>query len=522
MDKIESLYKDAFSQIKPVAADAILNQLEGKLDAKPTRFKTKTFVVLIAACFLLLSSAVVAAAQAIANRSGIERLAEIIGEEEAAELQHLGISNIPDESAVIIYDSFIIPNEMDNTCEDSGEADRDAIICPLYNIPDDIYRVDSMITDDGVRVELIAVGVGYDYIDMYLLLEDLVGSRFVHEDWFTVNHYLRFTDATPWGHVWGHGLPIHRQEVIGRDIDAGIVLLHSRLTRPRHHAHDTHINPRNLTFNISNIAHNFDFAGYHEVDVSLEALMANPSPLRTVASSANISASPHLFDPLFQIESILSPHTIDYRFEIEGLPMYISAIGVIDGRLHIQTYTPGGYDITSMYLQRPCGEKVESYGSVHFRLDEDGNLAQTIAVNDEGNIVWHGEHQYSEHIFKVDADNLEGYSLIGYFRAVDIIGLNWAVSFELQGGIDAAAPIVPPQLAQRPAPPDMIELMADPIISDMIGAGMRITVELFEGEVWRYFTDAHGVITFEEDFDTLPPLLAEYLWYRFWGMEFGR
>jgi len=498
-DTIENMYKDAFSQVKPIATDAILGELVGRLTPKPSRFKRKTFVVLFAACFLLLSTAAVAAAQVIINRSGIERLAEIIGEDEAAELQHLGIANFPE----------------------------DACITDL--IPDDIYWVDSMVTDDGVRVELIAVGTGYDYIDIYLLLEDLTGNRFVYEEWLRVDHYIRFTDACSWTvQSWSHGQFID-YEIIGRDIDAGIVLLHSRLMRPRHHQDQTHINPRNLTFNITTIRHSFESFDYQEVDINLAALITEPFLLR---STQGCGARDMVFYGEYfnvspgEVEHILQPHTLDFQFEAEGYPMYISALGVKNNRLHIQIYTPGIYGRTSIYLQRPCGEIIAYSGFIRFKLDEDGNYENTWAWED-GNTIWLGERHHTEYIFEVDTENLEGYRLLFSFSTVEIIGLNWVVSFELVGGKDGAVPSVPPQLMERPSPPSFSVLMRDPIIWDMLGEGeggwgKRIhTTHYPYFEVTRYFIDAHGNEIHEDDFDTLPPLLERYLWYRFWELEFG-
>ena len=525
-DPIENLYKDAFARLKPISTEDVLRQIrQVETRPKPARIRKKTLIVLIAACFLLFSTAAVAAAQAIANRSGIERLAEVIGEEEAAKLQHLGLTNIPEETDCA-YD--YIPNIVivDPDANISGEYSEDGIIPNIWIVmPDEIYHVDTMITDDGIRIELIAVGAGYDYIDMYLLLEDLVGNRFVHEEWFTVNHYLRFTDVDFWDvGAWGRGFPVRRQEVIDRDVDAGIVLLHSRLTRPRVHTGNTSINPRHLTFNLTDIHHNFYFdEDYTQVSVDLAALLSDlsePSPIWHIGRSGTsyLGVSVHLTN----VTDIMQPHSIDYSFDVRGFPMYISAIGVLDGKLHIQTFTPGSHNFNIAYLQRPCGERISAYGFISFKLDEEGRLARTSDVVD-GNTVWLGRPQYNESIFAVDADNLEGYSLIGFLRVSDSIALNWVVSFELVGGLDAAAPVIPPQLMQMPNRPSMRDLRADPVIKEMIGPGYGYIIGIMLSYPdWlpvHHFIDVNGVKTKEEDFHTLPPLLVDYIWHSIFQQE---
>jgi len=507
-DPIENLYKDAFAKIKPVEPSAIMSQLEGKLDAKPTRFKRKTLVVLFAACFLLVSTAAVAAAQVITNRPGIAMLAEAIGEDEVRELQHIEIDNIPTAATSEREHMFILSDLVDAANDEHPE--------PPENIF--LYWVDSIETVYDMRVELIAVGTGYEYMDMYLLLEDMVGNRFVHDDWISVSHYVRFAEASDaMANFMGHGHPMH-MEIIGRDVDAGIVLLHSRLSRPQVRGSSAVTNPRNLVLNIMEIVHNFSYYGEQVLDVDLAALIAETSPLQIIGKRRPyISASSR---ELWNSMYILQPHALDYRFEIEGSPVYISAIGVIDGMLRIQTYSPGNGNFQIRYLQRPCGERVEEYGSFRFKLNEARDFVPSRGMVD-GHSVSHGRMQYAEYIFDVDVDDLAGYSIVGHFRTSEEINLNWAVNFELVGGVDAAPPTFPPQFANQPNPPCPIEWSNSPYWA-MTGEGSVTTVTIMFHDMIprRSFTCVNGITTYEEDFDTLPALLEQYLWYMFWRQEF--
>jgi len=377
-----------------------------------------------------------------------------------------------------------------------------------------------MITEDGVRVELIAVGTGYEYIDMYLLLEDMVGDRFVHDHWIIANHYIKLTDA-PMLEAWARGRVVDMR-IIDRDVDAGIVLLHSRLTRPRHHQYNPDLNPRNLTLNIFNIAHNSTSYGRQVVDVDMPALITESPPLRNIENHRLYVSAP-TWNTLDDSSYILEPHTTNYRFEIEGLPVYISAIGVIDGRLHIQTYSPGSGNFRISHLLKPCGVQVFEYGAFFFGLDAVGDFTANFSISEEGHMVSHGRGRYVEHIFEIDLGSLEDVSIIGNFNTLDMINLNWVVDFELVGGVDAAPPTYE-QPANQPTLPCMDELRRDTAIWSMIHEGTTFTTETSAPD-WtprRSFTCSNGITTYEEYFDTLPDLLVQYILYSFWEIEHGR
>lgn len=143
--------------------------------------------------------------------------------------------------------------------------------------------------------------------------------------------------------------------------------------------------------------------------------------------------------------SILPPGEL--RIPIPGVDFaYISNIGLIDGRLHVQTCYPekkfslvnpesvDGHmdDHGAVWLVDKDGKPISgdgSYVSVHFRVDAQGDLC------DAGYSVLDPQDEkveYHEEVFTVDSD-LAQHALRGYFATnkAYITG-DWSVTFQLQ------------------------------------------------------------------------------------------
>ncbi|MCL2388178.1 MAG: hypothetical protein FWC89_11630 [Defluviitaleaceae bacterium] len=395
-DPVEALFKSAFDNATPIHHEDTLRGVREKMKTEPRRFR-KRFLIILAACFLLFTTVV--AAQAIYRNWGdFDWLTGRLGNDAAQNLQPIGLGL-------------------------------------TYVRADAIYSMES-ITEEGVRIELIAVGANDSELDVYVLLEDLTETRVWGEE-IAVGMVLRFTDLalSPIGHGWaGMGRTIEFNE-IERDDIARKVVLHSRVAHPSL-PHDMEIpegaNTRDLTLFIDAIM--FSHSIYEEVEVAinLAELLEQPSPTHiiTLVESREIGG----WGPFNNAEAgdvMLVPRSLSFPFEAEGHPMQISAIAVVDGKLHLQLY--GGGSVLGMHSLVRNGEVAPAVHGISFRYTPEGRITSIREWDDYGNWLWLGEIQYWELVFDVDLDYLHEYQLVfNFLVAFDSLTLNRAVSFELQ------------------------------------------------------------------------------------------
>ncbi|MCL2604495.1 MAG: hypothetical protein FWD90_08445 [Defluviitaleaceae bacterium] len=486
-DELDNKYKEAFGQAPAPSPEEALAGIQAKMAAKrPARFNKRNVAALFAACLLLFTTMI--SAQAYYRRGGFEWLSSLLGSEEAAWLQPIGFAN------------------------------RDF---------DDIYRVGSTTTEDGVYVELVAIGVDGDYVDVYLLLEDLTGKR----NWNTyywqndtdVFHYLRFTDRSlsiSGGRTWGSGSysPDNRGHstsltVIDRDEASGQVLLHSRMSRP---SLDEGVdigdaNPRALTYNIVSMAYNLTDKVEREIPVNLPELLKNPA---TLGTDRNITRFYYLLPNI--------PDTSNGADRVAS----ISAIHYDDGLLRLQFRNNGGAFIIPFFINAE-GERIEPlpFEANAFNIDDQGELYMPLFMSDErGNALAPTPADYWEFLFAVRGEDIGTLRLHGTIFNSGYIPVNWAVDFILQGGTDLPSP--------RPTPlpdahiwtgPHLHELMDDPDSKQYLGdwlynadGSMTISIRLPgvpSDPESVLFVSARGEIFRYGDLHLLPTLLREYILY---------
>lgn len=319
---------------------------------------------------IIIAMLVIAPALAAGGYLGsFERFKTVIGEEQASLIQSLEISNVGEE----------------------------------------------IITEDGIRVELVAIGIFDNVVDIYLTFEDMVGNRL--DDNFDAFFFLNLATENFRGAVSSHG-----DEIIDRT--DGVITLHSRqiFSQP--------VAEQELTFTLRHINYNVRQAFDYELNLDLAAatsvsttqLVLDHDPfsigvwgtdaekVRAVLSTTGIT--------------VLEPNLHNIDLGIEGIETLISAIGIIDGRLHIQLYEPSSChnrNSSSIHILNPQGELVELALSVPFSIDEYGNF-----------YIGETYTHYRENIFIVDLDRLSEYSLFGHFHNSELIKLDWAVTFETE------------------------------------------------------------------------------------------
>ena len=264
-----------------------------------------------------------------------------------------------------------------------------------------------LVTEDGLRLEIIAAAVHTNVLDIYIKLEDLEGKRLDNGVSVYGEVFLRQEQEAQ---------PIaFSSEIIDRT-DDGIVTLHNR------QVYISSIAEQKVEFRLHDISYNFREAEI-EIDFDLTSVVQQ-------LPAAVLWDTP-----------ILQPHLHDIDVSLEGFDgmgsTVVSSIGIINGRLHIQEK----YDRAALYqwvsnrvqLISPRGEVVfplrgtqENTASISFEIDQQGNY-----YNDKGfNFV--SSFPYRENIFEVDLAQLSEYKLVTYFAGKDQSVLHNSFIFEVE------------------------------------------------------------------------------------------
>jgi len=359
---------DSWNKINPdSAADErmlktiLLHNASGSSPRRTSRSLTKKFALVSMVAIIMLS----ATALSVAHYFGsFDRLREIVGDERADILQPIQVGSV----------------------------------------------VGAHITDTAFSVEVVAVAISSNVIDLYLTIEDLVSNRLDND--FSLFARLHYT-----GHTY-YNLATRSvtqfSNIINRT-DDGIVTLHKRevFTHP--------IAGQELRLNIHEILYNFR-TGELAVDFDL---------------STAIEQTPvaQLWDT-----PILPLHIHDIDLALEGFEnvgkISISGIGIIDGRLHIQEH----FDSVSLSrwpanrteLINPQGEIVlplrgtsDNTATISFGIDEQGN-----AFNDRGYNF--ATFFFRENVYEVNLERLAEYRIVALFDTYDHSSLTWSAVFEVE------------------------------------------------------------------------------------------
>jgi len=352
--------KAAFGSVK--APDGIADRvLSGVSSNTSVRLQQKRNIIFIAAAVLALTTTTLAAAGYL---GGFERLREIIGEERSEGLYPVEKGNL----------------------------------------------IGERLTDEGIKIEIVAVGVDSTVLDFYITLEDMVSNR--------LDGDIR-VDALvdPIIEEGGWGMHAFLPEVINRS-DDGIVTLWGReyFLEP--------VTGQKFQFNLYNIAYNI-VSGDQEMDVDFTSL-------ETYVPTDWIWDTPILPSDLHNLE--LYVEGMEYSWKTS-----ISSIGIIDGKLHIQQKMNPGF-------WNPGYECM--FGSIQFKLfDPSGKLVQYhvdpqqesvpfFSVNWRGDVAI-GRDQYNstsyyEYIYDADMERISEYRLVADYYKADSIDLGlWSTVFEI-------------------------------------------------------------------------------------------
>ena len=401
-DQDEILIMNALGSVHTQNFD-ILKGVEAKM--KKHRPRRKVFALGFIAATILFTTVV--AAQFIGS---FERLEEIIGPDEAAIL-------IPIEIATV----------------DEGQS----------------------VSYDGIRAELVAVGVFGNIVDAYFTLEDTVSKRLegglLDRDLgaFNVDVYIRPADIEnfPMGAIMGS---FGGRELIHED-ENGKLTLHVRYTFGKSVA------GQELIFGIGDIMYDVHDIHNHPANVNLEDFVSDaeaphwlyryddPNPWGSSFQGTAVFVDGVDNSLIFEEQirgagmPVLVSHGLNIPSGIRQANVNISNIGVIDGRLHVQLYYPDRLSL------RERGRE----GNAHIRLFR-GDLAE---LADPDHIDWDnfafpyfstdfniagdgsfyrdalGVNSFQEYIFDINLANIHEYILLINAFGYRGMRLDWQVPF---------------------------------------------------------------------------------------------
>ncbi|MCL2839655.1 MAG: hypothetical protein FWE05_02690 [Defluviitaleaceae bacterium] len=359
-------------------------------------------------------------------------------------------------------------------------------LTPIEIATDD---ADQEIIYDGIRVELVAVNVEGNAVDVYFTLEDTTGNRL--SNGFRVENTLVPTDDDFPMDAWTGSY--RGTEVIHTD-ENGIVTMHAS------HEFGVNVEGMELTFHLWEIMFDVQDEQHASVAVNLANFLnnsdyiiyqyENPNPWGTAIQTLNV-------DSWEMAESIRSSYEESIR--TEGIPVLvpgnadislasffdfadarasISSIGVIDGRLHIQVYHPerrvleeagwegfsrlslfhgsleelnllraerqayfdAGYEIWEINAYELWNGTRNADMTVWFYIDANGEtfFHNPLGIGEDGHAYTIndprviGSSRFDEHIFDIDFDTLHEYVLIAHTFSYQTLPVQWNITFTVE------------------------------------------------------------------------------------------
>ena len=412
------IIKKAFSGLRApesIAAGILIKtEIEHPIQPHGKRNKHAFRRTVVFVAFILAVTTTVIAAGV--HFGSFDRLKSVIGDDRADLLQPLEISNqlaeqIPDDS-LAKDDSIMSEHDAVNkngVSEDNAAAEKTA--------------ADLNTTWNGIRAELVAVGVFDNVVDIYVTLEDLVSNRLTGE--FTVDHFIIPVDnmGLEFGSV-SHISP----EILSRT-DDGVVTIRSRQLFSHSLA------GLELRYSLNGL--NFDIIKYRdaELEVDMSEVTSQPTVLFITDYPHGGPSAP--LDEMLEFWAsmrtdgmlILEPHLHDIKLGLPGIETIISSIGIIGDKLHIQTYEPFPDWSKSSYMMIKDSQGSDSFGElrVGFELDSSGKMYNPEPVENNP-----PPPHYNEWVFTIDPDRISDYTLSGFFDTSGYLPLNWSANFEVE------------------------------------------------------------------------------------------
>ncbi|MCL2216837.1 MAG: hypothetical protein FWB91_07425 [Defluviitaleaceae bacterium] len=264
-------------------------------------------------------------------------------------------------------------------------------------LPGPATYLGSVSTEDGRQVELVAVSVFDDVVDIYVTL---TGFSLVNEH-FSLWHRIDVVGASQIENVF------QPNEIISRTDDSITIRSRRIFSRP--------VAGMELRHTFWGFAYNIRQHWGHEINLDADEITVQPHmlffdenpPFFTGGTPEGVEVM------LEQMQTtglpVLQPHLHNIPFDLEGIDAVISSIGIVEGRLHVQVYEPFPHD----------GDRSSSF-SIRTQADEWGFATWW----HRGMLDFPINDYLHEFIFIVNFDEIETYTLSGFFHRMDFVDLD--------------------------------------------------------------------------------------------------
>ncbi|MCL2169537.1 MAG: hypothetical protein FWB74_05875 [Defluviitaleaceae bacterium] len=437
----ENRVKSEFENINPeINAEAIVKKARTASTQKSRRTPKRAFVLAFAAIILTIGGAVFAdEIGSLFLSRGMTELAEIVGD-----------TRIADITPIVFFDNY-------------------------GNFSEEIT------TPCGLIINLAAFAVTGSFVDIYVMLNDPYLNRLkgdIHLNYRLMPSHDRHWDLAPLDMAWS----LEPFETIDRNEDSGTVTLHSRIR------FSVPVENFNLQFSIYNIYFNLTEHRYVPILSTLAYVDQSPATIpiaplagelqffgdtyyekraikRAISGFVNDGNLLYLdsefgshFITVFErrwawvdeVAASMSPTLAPVKNEIlvEGSRHTLVATGIIDGRLSVQTKGPHipyrtlitNYDRTwfgwrnmypiMLFLQTNENKTIGSI-SRHYFLNEDKSAKAAWVWQLHSLLAPKPESVFTEHVFRLNTENLDNYALYGHFFTMDVIDIDFSTTLNV-------------------------------------------------------------------------------------------
>jgi len=269
-----------------------------------------------------------------------------------------------------------------------------------------LQPIEAVCEDNGIRMEVVGAMNDDEMAVIYITMQDLVKNR-IDESLDIYSYGLR-------------GTHISTCQLVHYDEKTKTATLRMQANGGKK------LNGKKVSFQLESFLSDKQVLDGVEIGINLSDVKeVKDSQTILLDTSSSISGGGgDLFDEL-QSQGVIEVLAPDQKkITIPQIDfMYISNIGLIDGRLHIQTKWVGdGIDNHGyLYFVDALGNEIDKYHSsnIYFGIDESG-------ISTWG-------RDYIEYIFDVSDINLDELKLMGYFVSNgNYITGNWKTTFKIQ------------------------------------------------------------------------------------------
>lgn len=279
--------------------------------------------------------------------------------------------------------------------------------------------------DQGIKMEVVAAGRFDSMLKVYVILQDLTGERLLDDVSFHENYNLTGIKTKKPGK--GGGMSTAGWELIDYDKQ------NHKATLLYHLDSGAGLEGEELTIQINKLLYNTkEYWNYKVAEADLPNVDKNPpifyASMNQFLSTSNIGIPEEsLFQNYIAEDAVpvLKEQADKISFpQTEGFN--ICAMGIVDGKLHIQTRNFENEDKDTSYNiyfvdlknDQPYQDLINAKGIFRFDLDENGNITEET-----------DSAEYEEYVFDIDTDRLDEYELLAYISESDAINGNWEVKF---------------------------------------------------------------------------------------------